>query len=216
MGDNGYYKIHRGEDLVELFRHPLENNLLSFCAYRAKRTNSFSAVGLEKGEALVGDHRACGLSRQEYRTALKNLEKWKFLTIRTTNKGTIVKLTNSNVYDINEESTNQQANQSPTITQPSPNHHPTTNKNDKNERMEEKVKTLVKKSFTVPSLEEITKYCQERKNDIDPEYFLDSNNAKGWVIGKNQTPAKDWKAMIRTWEKSSFNQGRKMEEAERW
>ena len=80
-----------------------------------------------------------------------------------------------------------------------------------------KIKTLVdkvrpptvKKSFTVPSLEEIKNYCLGRKNKIDPEYFLDSNNAKGWVIGKNQTPAKDWKAMIRTWEKSNLTDHKK-------
>lgn len=56
--------------------------------------------------------------------------------------------------------------------------------------------------FTPPTVEQVREYCQQRGNKIDPEYFVASNNAKGWVIGKNKTPAKDWKAMIITWEKT--------------
>jgi len=61
------------------------------------------------------------------------------------------------------------------------------------------------KTFTPPTVEEVRDYCNERKNGIDPQYFVDSNTAKGWVIGKNETPAKDWKAMIRTWEGNNYN-----------
>lgn len=56
------------------------------------------------------------------------------------------------------------------------------------------------KKFIVPTLEEVSMYCVERKNGINPQAFLDSNDAKGWVVGKNKTPAKDWKAVMRTWE----------------
>lgn len=56
-----------------------------------------------------------------------------------------------------------------------------------------------RKSFTPPTLEEVTAYCQERNNGIDPESFIDFYTAKGWKIGKE--PMKDWKASIRTWEK---------------
>lgn len=59
--------------------------------------------------------------------------------------------------------------------------------------------------FIKPTLEEIQQYCSERGNNIDPQYFLDSNEARGWVVGKNQTPMKDWRAAIRTWEKFEFN-----------
>lgn len=72
------------------------------------------------------------------------------------------------------------------------------------------IKKQTKKVFVKPTLEEVKAYCDERKNGIDPQAFLDSNEAKGWVIGKNKTPAKDWKAMIRTWE--NFNKARKQEE----
>lgn len=56
-----------------------------------------------------------------------------------------------------------------------------------------------KTSFSPPSISEITEYCQERKNNIDPQSFLDHYDANGWVRGK--TKIKCWKACVRTWEK---------------
>lgn len=55
--------------------------------------------------------------------------------------------------------------------------------------------------FTPPTLEEVTKYCQERSNNVNPNNFIDFYSSKGWMIGKNKM--KDWKAAVRTWEKSS-------------
>ena len=57
--------------------------------------------------------------------------------------------------------------------------------------------------FVKPTVEEIKAYCQERNNNIDPQYFFDYYEGKGWLIGK--TPMKDWKAAVRTWEKNNFN-----------
>lgn len=54
--------------------------------------------------------------------------------------------------------------------------------------------------FTPPSVDEVRAYCQERKNCIDPEAFVDYYTANGWVQGKGK-PIKDWKATVRTWER---------------
>jgi uncharacterized protein YdaU (DUF1376 family) len=61
--------------------------------------------------------------------------------------------------------------------------------------------TSLTKHFVKPTLEQVTAYCAERKNRIDPQLFIDSNDAKGWVVGTTKTPMKDWRATIRTWEK---------------
>lgn len=53
--------------------------------------------------------------------------------------------------------------------------------------------------FTPPTLTEVTEYCNERNNGVDPERFVDFYASKGWKVG-NQ-PMKDWKACVRTWEK---------------
>ena len=54
------------------------------------------------------------------------------------------------------------------------------------------------KRFVPPSIEEVTEYCQERKNGIDPQKFIDHYTANGWMVGK--TKMKDWRAAVRTWE----------------
>jgi hypothetical protein len=53
--------------------------------------------------------------------------------------------------------------------------------------------------FTPPSVDEVRAYCSERKNNIDPQTFIDFYESKGWFVGKNKM--KDWKAAVRTWEK---------------
>ena len=52
--------------------------------------------------------------------------------------------------------------------------------------------------FAPPSLAEVSEYCRERGNRISPEAFIDFYASKGWKVGN--TPMKDWKAAVRTWE----------------
>ena len=52
--------------------------------------------------------------------------------------------------------------------------------------------------FKQPTLEEITSYCAERKNGVDPQAFIDFYSSNGWKVGKNTM--RDWKAAVRTWE----------------
>lgn len=55
--------------------------------------------------------------------------------------------------------------------------------------------------FTPPTLEEVKAYCLERQNNVDAEKFIDYYTSNGWKVGKNSM--KDWKAAVRTWEKSN-------------
>jgi hypothetical protein len=59
--------------------------------------------------------------------------------------------------------------------------------------------------FRRPTLREVAAYCQERNNRVHPQEFLDHYEANGWVRGK--TPIKDWKACVRTWERSRGGKG---------
>jgi predicted phage replisome organizer len=54
------------------------------------------------------------------------------------------------------------------------------------------------KKFAPPSLKEVTDYCNERQNDVNPQRFIDFYTSNGWKVGKNKM--KDWKAAVRTWE----------------
>jgi hypothetical protein len=59
---------------------------------------------------------------------------------------------------------------------------------------------IINKYFNKPSLLEIKNYCVERVNNVDPEAFFDFYESKGWLVGKSKM--KDWKAAIRTWERT--------------
>lgn len=71
-----------------------------------------------------------------------------------------------------------------------------------------KVKPHVRDRHSIPpTLEEVTAYCKERKNNVDPQGFIDHYDSNGWFVGKNKM--KDWQAAVRTWEKNNQNNSRK-------
>ena len=76
---------------------------------------------------------------------------------------------------------------------------------DKNSLEED---TPKRKRFTPPTVEEVRQYCQERKNGIDAEHFIDYYATRGWEL-KHGQKVRDWKACIRTWERNNFSKGRK-------
>lgn len=53
--------------------------------------------------------------------------------------------------------------------------------------------------FVKPTLQEVTAYCRERNNTVDPQQWLDHYTSNGWKVGRNAM--KDWKAAVRTWER---------------
>ena len=59
-------------------------------------------------------------------------------------------------------------------------------------------------AFSPPSIYEVSEYCKERQNGIDPEQFCDFYQSKGWIVGKAKM--KDWKAAVRNWEKRMKNE----------
>ena len=58
--------------------------------------------------------------------------------------------------------------------------------------------------FKPPTVEEVKEYCIERNNNIDAEYFVDFQEARGWILS-NGKKMKNWKATIRTWERNNYN-----------
>lgn len=58
--------------------------------------------------------------------------------------------------------------------------------------------------FVPPTVEDVRLYCQERKNQVNPDQFVDFYASKGWKVG-NQS-MKDWKAAVRTWEKRDVSE----------
>lgn len=62
---------------------------------------------------------------------------------------------------------------------------------------------FVTSRFKPPTIEEVTAYCLQRKNDVDPEQWFHHYEANGWMVGK--VKMKRWKSSIITWERSPLN-----------
>lgn len=78
--------------------------------------------------------------------------------------------------------------------------------NENREDIEEKKELKKSKTasrFTPPTLDEVKAYCSERGNNVDAQRFIDYYTANGWKVGRNSM--KDWKAAVRTWERSNDN-----------
>lgn len=63
--------------------------------------------------------------------------------------------------------------------------------------------------FAPPTVDEVRSYCRERGNQVDAQRFIDYYTSNGWKVGRN--PMKDWRAAVRTWERSGAGSSQKPE-----
>ena len=98
----GFIKLNRSNETFKLLNDPDAFMLLTVIALRARRTDEFNIHNLKSGEALIGDYENYGLTRQQYRTAMKHLGQWGLATFKPTTRGTIARLADQRTYDINE------------------------------------------------------------------------------------------------------------------
>jgi hypothetical protein len=174
--------------------------LLTQIASRAKRTNDFSIHGLEIGDALIGDYESIGLTRGQYRAAIKRAEKYHLITtIKTTNKGTVVKLINSDIFDINQDALQPPA-------QPDNNHPTTTNKKEKKEKNNIYRQNKVPYQAIVDLFNEILPELPSVKVVTD----IRKKHLKARWNFSNKTPNLEWwNEFFRHIRKSDFLMGRK-------
>lgn len=151
MAKNRFVKFMDSEESDFLLeRYPNAFLLLALIAKRARRTQGH-IDGLEIGDAHIGDHKSCGLSEREYRTAKEVLCKLKIIRIKqtcrnrqkstteSTTVGTLVTLLDSRVFDINSKLPDDRIDDRPT-TDRRPTDDEQECKEDKNEKKKEKIK----------------------------------------------------------------------------
>jgi len=63
--------------------------------------------------------------------------------------------------------------------------------------------TKERNNFVPPTLEEITEYCKQRNNNINPKVFYDYFTEGNWKDSKGNK-VKNWKQKIITWEKNNI------------
>ena len=78
-----------------------------------------------------------------------------------------------------------------------------TNSPKEKDKDKEKEKENNNKRFIPPTVDEVAAYCKERGNNIDPQYFVDYQTSRDWILS-NGKKCKDWRATVRTWENHSY------------
>jgi len=135
------------EGWVKLWRKSIDSGLIrnhkvwvfwTYCLLKSnhekdyKQIIGFQEIILQPGQFVFGRLKASdetGLSEQNIRTCLTFLKKCKNLTIKTTNKFSIITIINWDTYQNEDQLTNPQSNQQVTNNQPTSNQRVTTNKN---------------------------------------------------------------------------------------
>jgi hypothetical protein len=178
-------ELHHPGDWLAI-NHPNAFILLYFIARRARRVTGL-IDGLEIGMAQIGDWEKIGLSRQNYRTALKVLTANKFIKIIETNRtrkkattgltteGTLVRILDTRIWDINPKSPNHRSNHCLTTDQPLPNH-------------EEESKEDISKDISKEELSQSAAQLRSKDN-------LSFDFEKWEFIGISEKDISDWKIM---------------------
>lgn len=100
----GFIKLMRSDEMASLMdNYPKELYLMILIARRASFKRN-PIIGLDVGEALVGvgDFLRHKWTERAYRTAVERLKKWRYIDTRTTNKGTIAKIVNTDICDLSK------------------------------------------------------------------------------------------------------------------
>jgi len=196
----GWYK---DANTMRVFLHLLLNANWHDGEYRGKP--------ILRGQCLFGRKAFAedlGISEQSIRTSINHLISTNEITIKSTNKFSVITIVKYNDYQLSSLINSQENNQQ--INMPSTNNQPTTNhiqfsksSNSLNQGITNMSPTPEKRTAKSipPTVEEISAYCEKRKNGVDPQHFFDFYQSKGWIVGK--TKMKDWEAAVRTWEQKS-------------
>lgn len=185
----GWVKIHRKSMDSSVWKNPVVWMVWSWCLLEANHeVNKFpfngSDIEILPGEFITGresamvDLKRVGITEQRWRTAMSYLKSTSRITIKTTNKFSLVKINNWTEY----QQVNQQTNQPLTNEQPTTNQQLTTNKNVKNVKKDknDKNNTL---ATSVAGVQEVMAAFYE----INPGLNFGNKTqreAAEWLLGK--------------------------------
>lgn len=200
MVQNGFVALHRSLLSWGWHADPATGWLFVNLLLMANWTDSeWRGMTIKRGQLITGRKALAaqtGLSERQIRTALDHLKSTNELTIKSTNKFSLITIVNYGKFqdvqsDIDQQN-DQQVDQRPTSNRPQLN---------KDNKEQQSVKP--RKRFTPPTVEDVDSYCRERGNNVDAQRLVDFYTASGWMRGK--TPIRDWKACVRTWERNANN-----------
>ena len=120
--ENGWIKLHRKITDWEWFGDSKTFHVFIFLLLNANRMpKKWKGYDIDTGQVVTGRiaiSAATGISQQSVRTALSNLKSTNEITIKSTNKFSIITVCNYSKYQLLDCYTNQQNNQQSTSNQP--------------------------------------------------------------------------------------------------
>ena len=139
---NGYVKLYRKLKSWGWYQNYVVKDLFIHLLISANfKETRWQGETLKPGQLITGTTQLAkdlDFSRQQIRTALKKLESTEEITIKSTNKYSIITINNWEDYQSNYDDINQVSNQQVTNNQPTSNQQVTNNqpqhKNDKNNK----------------------------------------------------------------------------------
>ena len=202
---NGWIKLHKSIMDHWLWGDPVVikawlDLLLSVNYMDKKVLFNGRLITVKKGQIITSIRKLTerwGCTRRKANNIITMFAEDGMIDIKRDKGGTLLTIVNYSIYqdvrdtDSTTESTTQDTTQGTTQS--------TQHKNIKNYKEYKNNREGKSRAFTAPSIEEISIYCRERSNGVDPQTFYDFYESKGWFVGKNKM--KDWKAAVRTWEK---------------
>lgn len=209
--NNGWITVHRRLLDWEWFDDSNTFHVFMYCLLRANhKANSWRGNNIDTGQFITSREKISQdtkLSIQQVRTCLNKLKSTNELTIKTTNKFTLISITNWSEY----QQSNQQDNQQLTNNQPTTNQQLTTNNNDNNDNNVTK-KNNSETSATrkrVP-IQEIVNLYHEVLNDL-PRVAVLSTTRKSHIRQRwnNQLPdIEAWRRYFEHIKRSDWLMGR--------
>ena len=186
-----------------------DHNTTRLFLYLLLRANwqkgEWKGIEIDRGELVTGRKKlsqGTGLSEQQIRTSLSNLQSTNEITIKSTKKYSIITVCNYGRYQ-DEESNEQPSNQpseQPQINQQITTNKQLKNKNNTNTTKKRNIKEKKVKVFVPPSLDEVKIYFKE--NGYREEFAIRAwkyYDAADWH-DKNGDAVKNWKQkMIANW-----------------
>jgi hypothetical protein len=131
----GWIKLHRKFVNWEWFTDSKTSHLFLYLLLSANHEDkNWRGQNIKRGQLITGRKslsEKTGLSEQVVRTSLNKLKSTNEITIKTTNKNSVITVLNYDLYQ-NKTTINQQSNQQITNKQPTTNQQITTTKNDNN------------------------------------------------------------------------------------
>jgi hypothetical protein len=190
----GYVKLWR--KIVDWSWYKDANTLALFIHLLIKsnhKDTTYMGQPVPRGSCVCGRFALAedlGISEMSIRTALTHLKSTNDITIKTTNRFSIICIANYSEYQ--DESTSRTTSKL-SNSQPTANQQLSTSKECKNEKNEKN------KAFVVPTESEVSEYFTELNYRSEFQKFFDHFTANGWRVGRGGIPMKCWKATARNW-----------------